>query len=694
MSEKTKVRFLSSVVSRVFLSVIFICISILFVVAIVSSSSVGRGLVTYFQKQLITNKSQLNGEIDSTKKQLLSEVEYLAGASSQNWERFSVNPVLFDTLTVNMKNQFFSDGYCYFAEDGSELRSNFTYNVQISDSVKKSVLKGNKYTDLIKEGDDVYLICGAPVIDGHGKNIAAVFALQLISSEKFLNAITNLTTCEFTIFNGYTRYLTSLKDMKGSQISDKSIIDTAASGTDYIGRTKINGTEYTCLYTPLKNNNGDTLCVLFLGIELSVIKELSGSIVVSILPSAMFAALCLMVLVFFTTFKPFLINPLKNLSRAVGSLNTDEADLTIRIPISKRRQTEFDLISKDINAFIERLFDIVHQLLEAQNKLLGIVENLSTNSQESAGAIAQIMANIQGVKNQSENQASSVSNTSIVLSESEDEVQKLSDLINEETQGINNSSAAIEEMLASITSVSENVSKLASGFEQLSNKVSDGQQKLDRVSQSVLQIASQSESLHEANAIISQISSQTNLLAMNAAIESAHAGEAGKGFSVVADEIRKLAEDSAAQTKKIAEDLKVITGTINNVVNDSKESAESFVHIVENINSTNIIVTEISQAMNEQEEASKQVFESLSEMKNQSIEVNEKSKILEEGVRKVASEMDNVTKISDTILGSMDEMAMGAREINDSAQSVQALASTTQETTGDLDNLLNKFKVE
>ena len=694
MSKKSNVLFLSSIVTRVIMCVAFISIAILCVVETVVSLNINRGLISYFQKQMVTKKVQLNNEIESMKNQLVSEVEYISGASAENWERFSVTPELLDSIIVNMKNQFSSDGYTFFTKDGREIRNNFSYKVSISDSVKKSVFSGNNYCDFIKEGSDIFILCGVPVKDKVGDIKASVFALKILSSEEFLKEMTHLTSCQFTVFDGYKRHITSLEGMTGTQIADKSIIDSVTAGEDYINRTTINGIEYTCIYTPLKNKAGDTVTVLFFGMEISVIKMLSTSIVNSIIPSVLLAAILLLILVYFTSLQPYLVKPVHFLLDAAGSLNTDEADLTIRLPVKENHRSEFDIICQDINAFIGRLYEIVQQLLGAQNQLVGVVENLSTNSQQSAGAIAQIMANIEGVRYQSENQSSSVSNTSVVLSKSTEEVQSLTNLIQEETAGINNSSAAIEEMLANINSVSENVAKLAQGFSQLSNRVSDGQQKLEQVSKSVLQIESQSVSLNEANAIISQISSQTNLLAMNAAIEAAHAGDAGKGFSVVADEIRKLAEDSAAQTKKIAEDLKVITGTITNVVSDTQLSAESFVHIVENINYTNSIMSEISASMGEQESASKQVFESLAEMKNQSVEVNNKSKILEDGVRKVKGEMDNVTRISDTILGSMDEMASGAKEINESAQSVQSLARTTQDTTGAIDNLLKKFKIE
>ena len=95
----------------------------------------------------------------------------------------------------------------------------------------------------------------------------------------------------------------------------------------------------------------------------------------------------------------------------------------------------------------------------------------------------------------------------------------------------------------------------------------------------------------------------------------------------------------------------------------------------------------------EQETASHQILEALSDMRNQSVEVNEKSGELKNGVRNVMSDMDNVNQISDVILGSMDEMAAGSREISTSAQCVSDLAAQTKQNINVMNDILKQFKV-
>jgi methyl-accepting chemotaxis protein len=54
--------------------------------------------------------------------------------------------------------------------------------------------------------------------------------------------------------------------------------------------------------------------------------------------------------------------------------------------------------------------------------------------------------------------------------------------------------------------------------------------------------------------------------------------------------------------------------------------------------------------------------------------------------------MSVVAQVSDTILGSMDEMTAGSQEISTSTQSVSDLAQKTRDNIELMDNLLKQFK--
>ncbi len=414
----------------------------------------------------------------------------------------------------------------------------------------------------------------------------------------------------------------------------------------------------------------DGLKNIFIGISLTMV---IAGILISVLVGTAFA------------------KPVQTIAETIKGIASGEGDLTKRIEID--RKDEIGRLAGGFNHFVENLHKIVSSLKQTQEALGGIGERLANSSYDTASAISEILANIEGVRRQSSHQAESTNSASEAVSEMANSISSLESMIDSQVSGSVESSAAVEQMVSNIASVTDTVEKMAAKFSKLTEEASIGKVKQSAVDSSVREIASQSELLMEANEVIAGIASQTNLLAMNAAIEAAHAGEAGKGFSVVADEIRRLSETSAEQSRSIGAELSKISETIAEVVETSRESETVFASITSEIDTTDILVKQIERAMAEQREGSKQVLIALTEINDIGEEVKTMAGRVNSSAGEALSAMQDLKQTSSTVLGSMDEMATGTQQINQSSQEVSTLSDEMNRNISEMEDVIGRFKV-
>ena len=689
MPEKKKSK-LSSV-STILITAVsagFLAFSVVLFVLI--SRYLTSGLESYFQGDLDEYSEVVVEEVKAQRKGLVNAQSKLADSFESMFENSGSFSVSYMNTEIDLTKRNLGIQELAVVDVNGRQVSSKNYGDASNDSdIIQKALKGDAAEKIVKEGQNVVVVRAVPFKIG-GKIAGVVFGKETLTSQEFAEKMKKYTMCDFTIFDGEKRAYTTLAGMRGSVIADINPIRTAESGKKYEGMAVINGVRYVVCYFPLKAEDGKFLTTLWLGKPLVVIDHVSSAIF-----KPLIAVMIVIVVLFFAVLVSVIIfkviKPLKRVGAAVNNLASGDADLAQRIEV--HGNDEFAEISTGINTFIEMLHKIVSELNLAQKELTAIGIDLGTNSQESASATAEIMANIAGVRKQSESQSEAVSNTTTILGRSAENVNNLENLVEAQAAGITESSAAIEQMLGNISSVTSSVRKMADSFKELGITVSDGKTKLANVDGKVNEIAEQSKMLIQANTIIAQIASETNLLAMNAAIEAAHAGKAGEGFSVVANEIRKLAETSSAQSKNINTELKEISSSIKDVVSLSKDSQVAFGQIVTHLDSTDVIIREIDNAMSEQENASRQIFSALSDMRNQSIEVNEMSHQVKDNIVAVTKDMDTVSQISSIILGSMDEMTAGAQQISTATQGVSDLAASTKENIDVMDSKLKLFRV-
>ena len=332
---------------------------------------------------------------------------------------------------------------------------------------------------------------------------------------------------------------------------------------------------------------------------------------------------------------------LKGFSDNLKDITEGEGDLTRRLRIE--RNDEIGTMSQHFNQFVEKLQEIIKQVFLNADQVAAAATSLSNTS-------VQI----------SEHSTTMASKNSMIVENTEESKESLSSITGAAEQMSDASGSvatAIEEMSASLNEVARNCQKELAIANEATQYARSGKETM-----SLLGTAAQS--IGNVIEVINDIADQTNLLALNATIESASAGEAGKGFAVVAAEVKELARQTAKATHEIGTQIEQMQ---NNTVS-AVEAIEKVANVIEEVNT-------ISQSI-------------VSAVEEQSATINEIAKNVS-GVRSIASAVSmNVTASADNLSEITTSMSSFSSAVSDTSNGINRVKTSA----GELSTLSEKLK--
>ncbi len=222
---------------------------------------------------------------------------------------------------------------------------------------------------------------------------------------------------------------------------------------------------------------------------------------------------------------------------------------------------------------------LLHALMEMKTRLLEIVQQVQSGSENISSAAAQIVAGNQDLAARTEEQASSVEQTA----------------------------ASMEQITATVKNTASHTGEATNLSADAAAVVKNNGEMMKQVTSKMRLINETSNRMSDIIDLIDAIAFQTNILALNAAVEAARAGEHGRGFAVVAGEVRQLAQKSASSASEIRQLIESSSSQTQDGMNLVEKASGLINGMVGNVEEMDVILREIRQASHEQTEGISQI---------------------------------------------------------------------------------------
>lgn len=491
---------------------------------------------------------------------------------------------------------------------------------------------------------------------------------NITENTSIIDGFTENSEADVTIFYGDTRYATSVLDdsgnrIVGTQASEAVISKVLDGGEDYSSsKANVNGQAYYAYYTPLTDDTGKIVGMVFAGTPTATVKSfIFGRVMFIAALSIILAVISVVIGVLFS----------KRLVKAInvaGGVLTNIGQGKIHVDFESsflNRADEIGKMLRSVKVLSDELCNVLSNIRENATTLLKSGDELNNMSEQTNNTATEISKAVEDISKGAVSQADEVETATM-------EVSNIGDMI----QQILKDAKEMDSIAGKMQSYGGNV---ANTIEELSVSSDRTNEAIQGIADSVHMTDNYVTKIQEAVEMITSIATQTSLLSLNASIEAARAGEAGRGFAVVASEIQTLADQSGNSAQEIEEVIRELSEASSMTVQKTNEVGE--------------IIDEQKRKLN----VTKSEFQSLSRgienTKAASATILNSSGTCNESKEKVLDVIQNLSAISEENAASAEETTASMEELNATIAILAQQASGLNELAENLEKSLSFFEV-
>ena len=491
--------------------------------------------------------------------------------------------------------------------------------------------------------------------------------------DEYLATMENLkseTNLDYTIFYGDTRVITTIKKEGTDEYflntqASQEVVNTVINGGKvlYKPNMTIEGTNYYVYYSPLSNDDGTMVGMMFVGRNADSINATIYRV------SGILVGVTVIVLI---------------------------ALLFIGISASKKGTAAMNLIADSIEVVAKGVLteEIPDELLKRNDELGTIAEStedLKNKLLDIIGTSASLSGKVTSSGDDLANSAENASNASELVTSA---VNDISDGAHNQAESVQSSAENVSEIGVDIETITENVTTLNTNTDDMKEACANSMKALDilvkqnatvmdsmkDIDEQIRNTNASVQNIAESSKLITDIASQTNLLALNASIEAARAGESGKGFAVVADEIGKLASQSAETAEQI-----------NEIIGKLTTESENSISIIDQMNTE---LLEQSGHLDETKQNMEKMQEGVDSVSINAKEISDRIENLDTAKASLVRIIDNLSAISEENAASSEETKTSMDNLNTTFETITEASETLKDLAKQLYEKISYFSIE